>query len=233
MKEIIINGLLIELEKKRIKNLYLKILPPEGRIHISAPVRMSEGEIRSFVLSKQEWITEQQEKVIQRNAHITIDYVTGDKISVWGVYYPLVVFEKCARNAVAFDGTKIFLSVKKNIDDTPQLREATLNEWYRKELMYKLPVLIRKWETIIGVQSLDFTIRDMKTRWGTCNIRTHRICFNLQLAKKPPKCLEYVVVHELVHLLEKSHNHVFKGYMDQFLPGWRMIKKELNGQSSI
>lgn len=229
MKQILINGLLIDLEKKRIKNLYLRILPPEGKIRISAPIRMSDAQIKQFVLSKKDWILLQQEKVQLSNVHRKIDFLTGDQIMLWGKHYPLVVKEITQRSMVHFDGDIVELSVKKDVNhNSPQHRESILNEWYRKELKDKLPAMIQKWESVIGVVSSDFTIRDMKTRWGTCNVRTKRICFNLQLVKKSPRCVEYVVVHELVHLLERSHNHVFKTYMDHYLPDWRMIKKDLN-----
>lgn len=231
------------MEKKRIKNMYLRILPPEGKIHISAPVRMSEAEIKKFVVIKQDWIKEHQSKIILRNEEKQINYVTGDLIPIWGRNYSLIVEENSLRNKVLLSGEYIRLSIKientgsssiqkDSIECSSKQREAVLNTWYRKELADKLPLLIEKWESVIGVKSSCFTIRDMKTRWGTCNVRTKKICFNLQLAKKPPQCLEYVVVHELVHLLERSHNYIFKGYMDQFLPGWRNIKKELNEQKS-
>lgn len=230
MKEIIISGLTVEIEKKKIKNVYLRILPPEGRIHISAPLRMSEAEIKKFVLSKVDWIIEQQSKVVARSEKNQISYDNGDLIPIWGNRVPLIVHEDSTRSKVTYDGENIHIFIKKGSADSRAYREAMLNEWYRMELKDELPRVIEKCEKVIGVKSSDFTIRDMKTRWGTCNVRTGRICFNLQLAKKPYRCLVYVVIHELVHLLERSHNHVFKRYMDQFLPEWRMIKKELNDQ---
>jgi Predicted metal-dependent hydrolase len=233
MKQLIINGMTIEVEKKRIKNMYLRILPPDGKIHISAPVRMSEVEIKKFVLSKQDWIKEHQSQMILRNEKKQINYVTGDWIPVWGRNYSLIVEENSLVNKVLISGENINLFLKKmSTGSSSDRREAVLNTWYRNELTDKLPELISKWESTIGVKSSGFTIRDMKTRWGTCNVRTKKICFNLQLAKKPLQCLEYVVVHELVHLLERSHNAVFKGYMTRFLPEWKNIKKELNEQKS-
>ncbi|MDD3174445.1 MAG: SprT family zinc-dependent metalloprotease [Herbinix sp.] len=227
MKLLIINGIQIELEKKRIKNMYMRIQPPEGRVRISAPYGMKEENIRSFVLSKLDWIEEQQGKVQQSAIHQELEYVSGEEIYVWGRKLSLQVNEQELYTSMDISQYHIVLYVKSG--STTKQREKVVSTWYKKALQQEIPSLISKWEMIIGVKSSGFCIRDMKTRWGTCNIRTKKICLNLQLAKKPPKCLEYVIVHELVHLLEKSHNHIFKGYMDKYLPQWRAIKKELNG----
>lgn len=227
MKYIYINELQIELEKKRIKNMYLKILPPDGRIHVTAPLRMSEGEIKQFILTKLDWIQKQQEKMSNRQTHQIQNYEDGEEIYVWGERYRLSVMSTIGRSAAHLEGELFRLLVKE--EATAIQRKRIIDLWYRDALTKVIPQLMVKWEQRIGVKSSGFTIRDMKTRWGTCNIRTKNICFSLQLAKKHPKCLEYVVVHELVHLIESSHNKVFKGYMDLFLPDWRRIKKELNG----
>jgi predicted metal-dependent hydrolase len=226
MKQIVISGIPIEIEKKRIKNMYLRVLPPEGRIHISAPIRMGDKEIKRFVVSKLDWIEMQQDKLQQRTTHRELKYVTGEDIYVWGRKYNLVVKDFSPHVNVCIEEDRLILSVKK--DSSIEQKKRILDMCYKEALSKEIPSLIDKWERIIGVNSSGWSIRDMKTRWGTCNIRSRKICLNLQLAKKPPKCLEYVVVHELVHLLEKSHNKVFKGYMDLFLPQWRLIKKELN-----
>ena len=226
MKYLDINGISIELEKKRIKNMYLRILPPDGRVHVSAPLRMSDAEIKRFVLSKLDWIMIQQIKVQNRNTNQEHSYITGEKLDVWGSKMTLIVREDSTRNTVKLSEDSVILETKKG--SSVIQREKLVKEWYRNSLIQEIPSLLLKWEERIGVKSTGFNIRDMKTRWGTCNIRTKNICLNLQLAKKPPICLEYVVVHELVHLLERSHNAVFKAYMDKFLPQWRMIKKRLN-----
>ncbi|MDF2905289.1 MAG: putative metal-dependent hydrolase [Herbinix sp.] len=227
MKQIWINDIPIDVEKKRIKNMYLRILPPDGRVHISAPLKMSEEEIQHFVYSKLNWIIDQKLRMERRPIQPDLQYVTGDTVSIWGIGYTLVLRETYSRNRIEVIGDEILLFVKN--ESTREQRERILNGWYKKALEAELPFLLARWERNIGVSSSGYKIRDMKTRWGTCNIRTKQICLNLQLAKKPMKCLEYVVVHELVHLLEKSHNQIFKGYMDRFLPQWRSIKRELNG----
>ncbi|MGB4659296.1 MAG: SprT family zinc-dependent metalloprotease [Mobilitalea sp.] len=228
MKQIIINDIRIELERKKIKNMYLRILPPEGKVVISAPVRMSEEEITRFVTLKQEWIEKQQEKIEQRHINQELNYLSGEEIYIWGKLFVLDVRLTKGHNKVSFEADNFVLYTK--AESTREQRKKIIDYWYKEALKQEIPALFTKWEQIINVKSSDWNIRDMKTRWGTCNIRTKKICLNLQLAKKPPKCLEYVVVHELVHLLEKSHDRVFKAYMDRFLPGWRQIKKELNGQ---
>lgn len=228
MKQISINGIPIEVEKKRIKNMYLRILPPDGRLHISAPLRMSEEEIRRFVLSKQEWIMRQQAKISRLPARQEPEYISGEEIFVWGKLYQLEIREVLRYSRVEAAEDKVILYAQPG--STKEQRERLLNQWYRKRLEAEIPRLMEQWERIIRVKASGWIIRNMKSRWGSCNIRTGKICLNLQLAKKPYDCLEYVVVHELVHLLEGSHNAVFKGYMDRFLPQWRRLKKILKNQ---
>ncbi len=226
MKRIEVNGISIDLQRKKIKNMYLKIQPPDGQVLITAPLRMSEEEIKRFVLSKIDWIISHQEKIKKKVDHREISYLDGEQIFLWGKAYILSVVLATGRPHLYWGSDIVKLYVKK--DCTKEQRKQIIDAWYREALAVKIPILIAKWEPIMGVKSSGFSIRDMKTRWGTCNISSKKICLNLQLAKKPPKCLEYVVVHELTHLLEKSHNQVFKGYMDRFLPEWRSIKRELN-----
>lgn len=227
MKHIIINHIPIELERKKIKNMYLKVLPPDGRIHITAPMRMSEDEIRSFVIAKQEWVLGQQAKIRQRHSGQIKDCLSGEAISLWGQSFTLEVITKAGRGRITLQEDKLLMEVP--ADSLADQRKKLLNHWYKEQLLQRIPYLILKWEKIIGVKSEGFTICDMKTRWGTCNIRSKKICLSLQLAKKKPDCLEYVIVHELVHLLEPSHNGTFKAYLDRFYPDWRSIKKEMNG----
>lgn len=226
MKHLDINNIRIEIERKKIKHMHLRVLPPEGKIHISAPFRMPEEEIRRLILSKYEWIEKQQQKMQQRPDQKVLEYVSGEEIYFSGKKYKLCVIPSENNIGVILMEDKLIL--KSRTDSTSEVRAQILSQWHREALMEMLPQLITKWEKIIGVKTSSFVIRDMKTRWGSCNVRTGRVCFNLRLARKKPICLEYVVVHELVHLLEGSHNKVFKGYMDQFLPNWRAIKKELN-----
>ncbi|MDF2510705.1 MAG: hypothetical protein K0S04_571 [Herbinix sp.] len=229
-KNIIIGNIPIELERKKIKNMYLRILPPKGQVRITAPLRMSEEEIRKFVLSKLDWIHTQQQAVIDRHLEEDINYVDGDAIPFWGEDYTLQIQEKNGRSKLVVEEGLLKLTIRP--EATKEQRKKMIDSLYKENLNHEIPRLMARWESTIGVKSTGFSIRDMKTRWGTCNVRTKKICLSLQLAKKHPKCLEYVVVHELVHLLERSHNHVFKAYLDHFLPGWRQIKQELNGKKT-
>lgn len=227
-KHIIVGNITIELEHKKIKNMYLRVLPPKGQVRITAPLRMSEGEIRKFVLSKLDWIHTQQQVVINRHMKEEINYLSGDIILFWGEDYKLQIHEKNGRPRLEIAEGLLNLTVKP--EATKEQRKKMIDTLYKEALAKEIPQLMAKWEQIIGVKATGFSVRDMKTRWGTCNVRTKKVCLSLQLARKHPKCLEYVIVHELVHLLEGSHNHIFKNYMDHFLPGWRQIKQEMNGK---
>ncbi len=232
-----INGLTFELERKRIKNLYLKVLPPEGRLHVSVPARMPKGAVIDFLLSKQDWIRKQQEKLRYRLEAAPVqnpEYLNGEEVFLWGSSFPLEVRYHQRKNEAYYTGTGILLHVKKGEGESlPKERYGILKQLFRKELEATLPDLFSKWEEMIGVKAKEWNLRDMTSRWGSCNVRQKRICLNLKLAGKEPECLEYVVVHELVHLLESSHNHIFKSYMDQFLPEWRNLKAKLNGRSNL
>ncbi len=225
MKYMKVDRFTIELEKKKIKNMYLKVHSPDGRILVTAPLRMKDEEIKAFISTRLSWIEEHQAKVLQKPMQKELHYITGETITVWGQSYTLDVLEQIKPTRVSVLGDVLQLSVRK--DSTLEQRKAVIDKWYKEKLSEQIPILIHKWEKIIGVQAGDYRIRDMKSRWGSCNIRTHEICINLQLVKRPLWCLEYVVVHELVHLLEKSHNKIFWGYMDRFLPDWKKIRLEL------
>jgi len=228
MKQLIIDGILIEINKKKMKNMYLRVLPPEGSVHVSAPLRMSDEAIKKFVLSKMDWIILQQGKIQKQHTPANLNYVSGEEVYLWGNRYILEIVYTSHRGKVLMEGNHLLLQIREV--STIEQRASILNAWYREALKEKIPVLIEKWEKIIGVKAEDWSIRDMKTRWGTCNVRSKHICLNLALVKKPQHLLEYVVVHELVHLLEGSHNSIFKGFMDRFLPDWRNRKAELNGK---
>lgn len=229
MEKIIINNIEIELTKKNIKNLHLSVHPPDGRVKISAPQYMDTDTIRLFAISKLSWIRKQQKKFINQERQPEREYVSGESHYFLGQRYLLnVIYTNKRKQGVEIRNKKyIDLYVREN---TPKhLRERVMTEWYRRELKKLIPPIIAKWEPIIGVGVNEFGVKKMKTRWGSCNPKAKRIWLNLELVKKSPTCIEYVVVHEMVHLLEKSHNERFIAYMDKFLPNWRAIKEELNG----
>ena len=223
--KIVIFDIEIEVIKKNIKNMHLTVLPPDGKVRITAPASIKDDTIQSFATDKITWIKKQISKFENHQRQTKREYVSGESHYVWGRRYRLELRHNYS-NKVEIEGDKLILTIRK--DSTTQQRENAMIEWYRKQLKEKLPELTEKWEKVIGIKADTFRVKNMLTKWGTCNIRDKRIWINLQLAKKPINCLEYVIVHELVHLLEKSHNSIFADYMNKFLPDWRMTKNELN-----
>jgi predicted metal-dependent hydrolase len=229
MTELIIEDWSIEVEKKRIKNLHLRIYGSNGRIKVSAPLKMDLESIKNFVLSKREWIKKHCPKIQNQHLTITKQYISGEFHPFQGEEYKLLILSTDKKNHVLLkDGTiQVFISkssVNHNI-------EVLLEQWYRTQMKAEIPKLIQKWETIIMVSSNDFGIKKMRTKWGTCNTVTKKIWLSLELIKKYPECLEYVVVHELIHLKERNHNAKFYAYMDLYLPNWKSIHLKLNKYS--
>lgn len=226
MSTLIIDDIEIQVQKKKIKNIYLRVKAPQGGVQVSAPKNMNDEAIKMFVVSKISWIKKHQEKYKNQPKQCKREYISGESVYVFGKRYTLELVYSNRCNDVKIDGDQLILQVRE--ESTIEHRANILNEWYRENIKREIPKLLEKWQKIIGVTAEEWGVKNMKTRWGTCNVRDKRIWLNLQLAKKHPKCLEYVVVHELVHLLEKSHNNIFIGYMNKFLPNWRETKKELN-----
>lgn len=226
MDKITISGIEILVNKKKIKHMHLAVLPPDGIVRVSVPITVDDDTIRLFVISKISWIKKQTEKYKNQARQSKREYIDGESVYVWGQRYRLMVKHSGKRNKVIIKGDRLYLYVRKK--STVEQRENALNKWYRGLLKGEVPKLIKIWQKKMDVTTESWGIKNMKTRWGSCNVDKQRIWINLQLAKKPLNCLEYVVVHELTHLLEKSHNEVFVGYMDKFLPDWRMRKDELN-----
>lgn len=225
MEKIVVEGIGIEVSRKRIKNLYIRVRPPEGRVYISAPTRMSLPYIQQFAESKIEWIKFHKRKYENYRAPEALSYVSGEVLFFKGKAHLIeVIYSK--QSKVIIHGEKIIIWTKEN--STVEQRSKIVDKEFRKILSRDIAVLADKWQEIIGVKATGFGIRDMKSRWGSCNIKTKKIWISLRLVHKSPEFLEYVVVHELVHLLEKSHDSIFKGYMDKFLPNWRRLKHELN-----
>lgn len=219
----------IQLIKKNIKNLHLSVLPPDGSVRISAPKELNDEAIRLFVVSKLSWIKKQRAKFKRQERQPEREFVSGESHYFLGQRYLLnVIYTNKRRQGVAIrNKTYLDLFVREN--SSKEQRRKVMREWYRSELKVLIPPLIRKWEPQIGVEVESWGVKLMKTKWGSCNIAAKRIWLNLELAKKNPACLEYIVVHEMVHLLERLHNENFVAYMDKFLPNWRSIKAELNG----
>ena len=217
----------VEVERKWIRNIYLRVSPTDARIRISAPMLMSERAIRQFVLSKEAWIRQRVKAASERSYPTLREYASGEEHRYLGRGYRLQVVHRNGPPRVEIvDDERMVMYVRE--DTTKERREAAMREWYRAELKALLPTLIAKWEAIIGVKANKISIKQMKTIWGSCNHRTHDINFNLELMKKPLHCIEYVVVHELLHIIVRLHNDEFKALLTRYLPDWRQTKLELN-----
>ena len=221
-----ISGIKIEVQKKNIKNLHLVVAPPEGKVRVSAPMHLSDESIAMFVRTKLGWIKKQQEKFKKQPRQTEREYVSGETLYVWGQQYFLRVGYSYKGNSLVLEGNEAILTVRK--ESTASQREAFVNEWYRALLKEKIETYLPKWEKITGLHCDSWQTKYMTTRWGTCNTNTGKIWLNLQLAKKPIECLEYVILHELTHLKVRNHSKEFVALMDQYMPYWREIKKLLN-----
>jgi len=222
-----ISGIRVEVVRKDIKNLHLAVYPPHGRVRVAVPLRTADETVRLAVISRLGWIRRQQNTLEQQERQSEREMVTGESHFVQGRRYRLDVIEQDAPASVVIRNSKTLeLRVRPGTDRDK--REDVLQRWYRQLLREQIPGLQAKWEPVIGVHVASCAIKRMKTRWGTCNIEQRRIWLNLELAKKPPACLEYILVHEMVHLLERHHNDRFRAYMDEFLPQWRLHREELN-----
>ncbi len=216
----------VEVVKKDIKNVHLSVYPPAGRVRISAPLRMNLDTIRVFAISKLGWIKQQQKKLREQERETPREYLDRESHNVWGKRYLLKVVESGEMSRVELKHNKMHLRVRPGA--TGEKKEAVVEEWYRQQLKQAVPLLIAKWEPLIGVRVDRFFAQRMKTKWGSCRADSRSIRLNTELAKKPPQCLEYIVVHEMVHLLEHTHNNRFTNLMDQFMPQWRFCRAELN-----
>jgi len=211
---------------KDIKNIHLSVHPPSGRVRMSSPHRIKLDTLRIFAISKLSWIKKQQQRMKKQEREAQRDFVTRESHYYLGKRYLLNVIEINSSPKVEIKHDTIELYIK---PDTPkEKRQSILNEWYRDRLKELIPPYIEKWEKLMKVKVDEWAIKRMKTRWGTCNTKEKRIWINLELAKKPIHCLEYIIVHEMVHLLERKHNEKFKTFMNQFLPQWKQLRQELN-----
>lgn len=227
---VLLDSVEVELRKKAIKNIYIRVYPPDGRVVVSVPRRMSRKNLSLFLLSKSSWIRKQHLKLRVAGQQKSYEYLNGEYHFYEGKKYGLEVYDYKGPATVYLDGTGIIMLVKSHYDR--EKRRAVLEDWYRQRLKEKLPSLISRWGKIMHVDVQEFRIRRMKSRWGTCNIRDKRIWINMELAKYPDSILEYIVVHEMVHLLERKHDARFYALMDKFLPDWKERKTSLHYQSS-
>ena len=221
-----LGNIAVDVVLKDIKNVHLSVHPPTGRVTISAPSRMNLDTIRVFAISKLGWIKQQQRKLQEQERETAREYLDRESHYVWGRRYLLKVSESEQSPSVELKHNRMHLRVRPGTDETK--RHAIVQEWYREQVKQAVPSLIAKWEQLIGVKVQRIFVQRMKTKWGSCNHRARTIRLNTDLAKKSRECLEYLVVHELVHLLEPTHNARFVDLMDQFMPKWSFYRQRLN-----
>jgi predicted metal-dependent hydrolase len=227
MHQIDVNGLVVDVVRKDIKNLHLAVYPPNGRVRVAAPLRINDEAVRLAVISRMPWVKRRQVKFQEQERESQREYVNGESHYFQGARYRLNVIIQDAPGRVVVRNKKfIDLYVRPNSDIGQ--RERVMSTWYRAYLKQIVPPLIEKWEEITGVKVADWGVKRMKTKWGTCNIEEQRIWLNLELAKKSSHCLEYILMHEVVHLLERHHNERFLEFMNRFMPYWRQYRDELN-----
>jgi predicted metal-dependent hydrolase len=221
-----IGDLEVEVVHKDIKNVHLSVLPPAGKVRIAAPEYIEPDTLRVYIVSRLQWIRKQQEKMRGQERETPRDYVERESHYLWGKRYLLKIVEKDGPPKVERTHRQIILQVRPGA--AHEKREEILAGWYRDQLREAVPPLIARWEPMLGVKVEKFFIQHMKTKWGGCSPLRGTIRLNSELAKKPPECLEYLLVHEMVHLLEPSHNERFVALMDRFMPNWRSRKSLLN-----
>jgi predicted metal-dependent hydrolase len=231
--QIILGDITVDVVRKRVKNINLTVQPPLGRVRISAPKRASLKTIREFAISKLDWIRRHQARMREQARQAPpaqprreFEYVDGEHHFVWGTSRLLAVSEGAGPPSVELNGDQLRLQVRPGTDR--ENRRAVLENWNRQQVQAAVPPLLERWEPRLGVKLERFQVRRMKTRWGSCTPAKRTIRLNTELATRPPELLEYIVVHELVHLLEASHNARFYDLMDLHMPGWKAHRDELN-----
>ena len=216
----------VEVIRRDIKNVHLSVHPPTGRVRVSAPRRMTLNTVRVFAISKLPWIRRQQKKLREQERESPREFIERESHFVWGRRYLLKLVEVDRAPSVELSHSNMVISVRPKTDRSR--REGVVEEWLRGQMREAVPPLIRKWERVMGVSVETFFIQRMKTKWGSCNPAKATIRLNTDLAKKPRECLEYIVVHEMVHLLEPTHNARFVDLMDRLMPQWRFYRQRLN-----
>lgn len=215
-----------EVIRKAIKHVHLSVLPPAGKVRVAAPQSMPLETIRLFVISKLPWIRTQQRKLQAQERETPREFLNKESHYVWGKRYLLELSLADAAPTVSLTPRKLELQIRPGADAAQC--EEVLDTWYRQQIRDALPALLAKWEPLLGVKTSRVFVQRMKTKWGSCTPEQGYIRLNTDLAKKPPECLEYIVVHELVHLLEPTHNDRFSALMDLYLPHWHHLRKQLN-----
>jgi predicted metal-dependent hydrolase len=220
------HGIAVEVMRKRIKHFYLRVDRAEGRVRVSAPLAADDDEVAAVIARRVGWIKRQQANVAAAPPRPRLRYASGETHFLWGQPLLLEVVERAGRGSrVELADSTLTLHIRRR--SRFEQRQRAMHDWHRHELKARIPELIACWEPVLGVRVAEWNVKRMRTRWGTCNIRARRIWLNLELTRYPVECLEYVVVHEMVHLLERYHNAHFRSLLDRCLPDWRERQRTL------
>lgn len=225
--EIRVSGVAVQIVRKDIKNLHLGVYPPNGRVRVAVPLGVSDDAVRLAVVGKLAWIKRQRARFEAQPRQSEREMVNGESHYFLGKRYRLNVVERDGASRV-FPRSGSTLDLYLPPGANAEKREKALRRWYREQLRVLVPPLLEKWQLMLGVHVRHWGIKRMKTKWGSCTRKANRIWLNLELAKKPVSCLEYILVHEMVHLLEQHHNDRFRDYMNRLMPQWRLRREELN-----
>jgi len=217
----------IEVEFKHIKNTHLAVYPPDGRVHVSAPDYLTEDDVRSYVVSKWDWILKQRREIVATARQTPREYVSGESYYHFGQRFRLRVVEqpRCA-HSITKQGNLLIMTVQPGT--TTENRALVMREWQRAELKTLLTDMVASWAAKVNEENVTWEVKQMSTQWGSCIEKKRHLIFNLELARVPKGCIEYVVVHELTHLKVKNHNKLFSAFMTQRLPRWQERRTELN-----
>ena len=228
--QIDMDGISIEVLRKPIKHMYMRVHAATGNVRVTAPLKMPLNTIQNHLSSKRDWIHTVRARAACRTKPYPIKMESGEHIPFLGETYPLTLHVNAPLNQIIINGNAMLCLTKTTTHDD---RVKNLHDWYKQQMQALLPELIQKWEPIIGVSVLAWGIKSMKTRWGSCNVIARRIWLNIQLIKMPLVCLEYVLVHEMVHLLEANHSPRFYALMTRFMPTWKTHQKQLESMGSL
>jgi predicted metal-dependent hydrolase len=226
-RRIVVAGISVEVDRKPIKHLHLGVYPPQGRVRAAAPAHMTDDAVRLAVVTRIGWIRRQRNRFAAQERQSRRQLVTGESHFFEGRRYRLVVTEGTGRAAIRLRNSRT-IEMRVPPGTGVDARHVLLYGWYRDHLRNRVPDLIAKWEPAAGVRVSEWRLKKMRTRWGTCNAEAGRIWLNVELAKKPPSCLEFILVHEMVHLIERNHTEAFQRMMDELMPGWRVRRDMLN-----
>lgn len=225
-RHLTVAGIQVDVVYKDIKNLHIGVYPPQGRVRVAAPLRLDDDAVRLALVQRLSWIKRQRQQLKNADRQSQREMVSGESHYVWGNRYRLKIVDRPGKAHVEMESDRLILYVPTGI--AIDQRRQLLEKWYRQQLRAVLPDLVVEWESKIGVKIARWTIRRMKTKWGSCNPTTGHVLLNVELAKKHPDSLEYIAVHEMVHILERGHGKRFKALMDSFIPDWRARREQLN-----